>query len=184
MINLFKNSLKELWNLSRWEFFVKYLLPFVLVFFAWALIGNLIEITYSKENLVRVTDKILSVNNVITKVVNKPLYKAKKHELRLYLENQDDYFRLNEKYKYENFIDKLKKGDSVTVFFRPKYLVPIGMGRQKDIYQLESGNKVLFDISARKKNSKGIVLVSSIALLIFGTLRYVAKKQKVAKSYR
>ena len=57
------------------------------------------------------------------------------------------------------------------------------MGKQTDIYQLESKNEILLDLSERKRKSKGLIVISLIFLSIFGAVYYFAKRKINKKSY-
>ena len=132
---------------------------------------------YSKESLNSVTGKVISIDNIVTKIINKPAYRRKKTELRIVLENHDGYFRLTDNYRYENILQVVKKGSNLTIYTRPKYLVPIGMGKQNDIYQMELNDSVLFSIKHRNRNSKKLIWTSSIFLGIFGSAYFFSKRK-------
>jgi hypothetical protein len=158
---------------DRWEYYIKYFLPVFLIFFTWVVIGNLIELNYKKDNLIKITGRIININEAVsTKRKN-----SQDYELRLYLNNYPEYFRILDNFKYDKIQKKVKLGDEVQIYFRPKYLVPLGMGRQTDIYQLERKNEILLDLSERKRKSKGFIVISLIFLLIFGALHYFAKRK-------
>ncbi len=162
---------------DRWRFYVKYFLPIFLIFFFWVLIGNLIEQNYKKDNLTKITGRVVNVNEAITTKRKN----SNDYELRIYLNNYPQYFRILDNFKYENIQKKIKIGDEVQIYFRPKYLVPLGMGRQTDIYQLENKNEILLDISERKRKSKGSIVISLISIIVFGALYYFGKRK--IKSY-
>ena len=164
---------------ARWIFYVKYFLPVFLIFFSWVVIGNLIELNYKKDNLIKISGEIININEVVS-IKRK---NSQDYELRLYLNNYQKYFRILDNFKYDNIQKKIKIGDEVQIYFRPKYLVPLGMGRQTDIYQLESKNEILLDLSERKRKSKGLIVISLIALTIFGAAYYFAKRKINKKSY-
>ncbi len=168
---------KDFWSLSRWEFYVKYFLPFILIVFSWTLIGNLIEVNYRKDYLNKVKGRIVIINENLTKDYRN----NQDYELVIYLDNYSNYFRITDNYKYKNIQKKLKFGDEVEIYFRPKYLVAFGLGKQTDIYQLEYKKEILFDLSQRKRNSKGLIILSLIFLLIFGSVYYFANKKLRSK---
>ena len=164
---------KDIWSLSRWEFYVKYFLPFFLIFFSWVLIGNLIEINYTKDYLKKVKGRIVIINENLTQDSKK----KQNFELIIYLDNYPKYFRITDNFEYKNIEKKLKLGDEVEIYIRPKYFVAFGLGKQTDIYQLEYNKEILFDLSQRKRNSKGLIIISLIFLLIFGSVYYFANKK-------
>ena len=170
----FFSTIKTEWIYEKqWIFYVKYFLPFILIIFSWGLVGNLIESNYKKENLIKITGKIKNIKEVL----NLKRKNSEDLELRIYLENYPEYFRILDNFKYNNIQKKVKLRDGVQLYFRPKYLVPIGMGKQSDIYQLEHKNKILLNLKDRKKNSKSLININLIFLLVFGILYYFAKRK-------
>jgi hypothetical protein len=173
-----RQIVKDFYDLPKHTFVLKYTLPFIIILFIWFAIGNSVELIYKKNNLKFVKGSIISIDNVIIKVINKPLYKGKKYELRLRLNNYPDYFRLSDEFNYDNIIKSLRIGDTVTIYYRNKYLVPLTSGIQTDIYQLEFRNKILFDLIQRKQNSKGLFFTTLIASIILSVTYYYIKKEK------
>ena len=176
-MNKVKRFFFDFWNLPRRDFYVKYFLPFILIIFSWFLIGGLVEMNYEKANLNQISGYIIGINETLVSD-----YKSQHSELRIYLNNYPKYFRITDNYKYQNFIENLRLGDKILIYYRPIYLVPIGAGRQTDIYQLECKNKILFDLKNRKRNSKGLIIISSISLLFFGIFYYFARKRLIDRS--
>ena len=172
-----KQFFSDFGNLSKREFSTKYLLPPVTILFIWVTLGNIFELTYSKHDLEFKKGAIIDFGQIVTKVIDKPLYKGKEQEFRILIENYPAYFRLTDNFDYTPLLDNLKVGDTVTIYYRKKYLVPLGFGRQTDIYQLEYKNQIIFDLTERKNNSIGLVLMGAIASIIFGGL-YVYRRKK------
>ena len=158
-----------------------FFLPIVIVFFPWVIVGNIIELNYRKENLNKITGQIINIKEIQIRNSRK----NQDFELRLYLDNYKKYFRITDNFKYQNIKNKLKIGDEIEIYFRPKYYVLFGFGKQTDVYELQHKNATLFNISERKRNSKGLIKISLIAILIFGSIYYFAKRKiKNKKSYR
>lgn len=147
----------------------------------WIVIGNLFELAYTKQDLEFKKGRIVYFDKIITKTINKPLYKSIEKEVQIKLDNYPEYFRLTDNFKCDTLLNNLKLGDTITIYYRKKFLVPLGFGKQTDIYQLEYKNQVLFDIIQRKNNSKSLILVGIIATIIFGGF-YIYPKYKFAKS--
>jgi hypothetical protein len=177
-MNKIRTFFSDIGTLSRWDFYVKYFLPVLIIAFSWILIGDLIELNYSKNNLNKITGTIENIEEVLIQG------KREYNELRISLNNYPKYFRITDNFKYQNIQEKLKIGDEIQIYFRPKYLVPFGLGKETDIYQLEYKKEILYDIAKRKKNSKGLIVFSLIALTIFGTAYYFGKIKLNKKSYR
>ena len=173
------NSVKWIY-VERWNRFVIYFLPIVIVFFTWIIVGNIIELNYRKENLNEITGQIINIKEIQTRNSRK----NQDFELRLYLDNYKKYFRITDNFKYQKIEKKLKIGDEIKIYFRPKYYVLFGFGKQTDVYELQHKNKTLFNISERKRNSKGSIKISLIAVLIFGSVYYFARRKiKNKKNY-
>ena len=158
---------------ERWNRYVIYFLPFVIIFFSWTIIGNLIELNYQKENLNNISGTIININEIQTRNSRR----NQDFELRIQLNNYKKYFRITDNFKYQNIEKKLKIGDEIKIYYRPDYYVLFGFGKQTDIYELEYKYGTLFNISERKRNSKGLIKISLIAVLIFGSVYYFAKRK-------
>ena len=158
---------------ERWNRYVIYFLPFVIVFFSWTIIGNIIELNYQKENLNNISGTIINIKEIQT--INSR--KNQDYELRIQLNSFQKHFRITDNFKYQNIETKLKIGDEIKIYYRPNYYVLFGFGKQTDIYELEYKSETLFSISERKKNSKGLIKISLIAVLIFGSVYYFAKRK-------
>ena len=173
------NSVKWIY-VERWNRFVIYFLPIVIVFFTWVIVGNIIELNYRKENLNNITGQIINIKEIQTRNSRK----NQDFELRLYLDNYKKYFRITDNFKYQKIEKKLKIGDEIKIYFRPKYYVLFGFGKQTDVYELQHKNETLFNISERKRNSKGSIKISLIVVLIFGSVYYFARRKiKNKKKY-
>ena len=170
------NSVKWIY-VERWNRFVIYFLPIVIVFFTWVIVGNIIELNYRKENLNNITGQIINIKEIQTRNSRK----NQDFELRLYLDNYKKYFRITDNFKYQKIEKKLKIGDEIKIYFRPKYYVLFGFGKQTDVYELQHKNETLFNISERKRNSKGSIKISLIVVLIFGSVYYFARRKIINK---
>ncbi len=161
----------------------KYLLLPIILFFVWIVIGNFYELNCTKNDLKAIKGTIIDSKEVAVSVARKRINNGKRKELRLVLNNYPNYFRLTDSFQYLDIINSLKIGDTVTIYYRKKYLVPLGFGHETDIYQLEHNNKVLFDISKRKQNSKGIIFVAGLAVVLFsGMFLYYNWRRKIVKT--
>ena len=166
------NSVKWIY-IKRWNRYVIYFLPIILIFFTWIIIGNLIELNYKKENLNNITGQIINIKEIQTRNSRR----NQDFELRIQLNSFQKHFRITDNFKYQNIEKKLKIGDEIKIYYRPNYYVLFGFGKQTDIYELEYKSETLFNISERKRNSKGLIKISLIAILIFGSVYYFAKRK-------
>ncbi|MBI5021008.1 MAG: hypothetical protein HZB59_06195 [Ignavibacteriales bacterium] len=154
--------------MSNWDFGRKYLLLPVTLFFIYCTIGQFIEMSIRKIDLLYVKGKIISIQNVVTSKISKPFYKHSVRELRIYVEGYQEYFRISDNFNYRDFIADLAIGDTVYIYHRNLLTTILGMGRQFDIYQLENKNRILFDLENRKQNASQLTLVSFMFSFFFG----------------
>jgi hypothetical protein len=158
---------------ERWNRYVFYFLPILIVLFSWIIIGNLIELNYQKDNLNNISGTITNIKEICTRNNRK----SQDFELRIQLNSFKKHFRITDNFNYKKIENKLKIGDEIKIYYRPNYYVLFGFGKQTDIYQLEYKYETLFNISDRKRNSKGLIKISLIAVLIFGSVYYFAKRK-------
>lgn len=135
--------------------------------------SNWIELNYQKENLNNISGTIINIKEIQTRNSRR----NQDFELRIQLNNYKKYFRITDNFKYQNIEKKLKIGDEIKIYYRPDYYVLFGFGKQTDIYELEYKYGTLFNISERKRNSKGLIKIGLIAVLIFGSVYYFAKRK-------
>lgn len=143
--------------------------------FVWVLVGATIQ-----TNLT--IDKLTKVDGVIdtTIEVKKKRYKSNNYsyELRIYIKDNTNYFRFMDIYKYNAFRGQILSGDSTSIYIRPKWLVPLGLGYKNDIFQMAVNGQTIFDVAQTKKNANGIIVVSLVAIPLFIFLgQYIKKKQ-------
>ncbi len=169
---------KDFGKLQFYEFARKYFLLPVTILFLCIALGNLIELSYILSDLEVKRGAIIDFNQIITKVINKPAYKGIEQETNILLDNYPEYFRLTNNIHYSLVVNDLTIGDTVTIYYRKKYMVPLGFGQQTDIYQLEYKNQILLDLNQRKKNSKGIMLIGIIASTGFGGFYFYLRRKR------
>ena len=78
----------------------------------------------------------MAIDSVITDVKNKPLFNEIKKDLRVSLSGQAHYFIVSTKYDFSLITSKIKKGDSVAIYYNlpfPHWL----SGTRWRIYQLQ-----------------------------------------------
>ena len=153
----------------------QYLLYLLALAMCWVLIGQIIQYNLT-------INKLVKVSGIINKTteVGKTKYKSRRkdYELRIFLDDTTEYFRLMDIYKYRSFRWKISKGDTAEIYIRPKWLVPLGMGYRNDIFQMSINGKTIFDISKTRKNATGIIIVSLLAIPISIFLGYNIKRRK------
>jgi hypothetical protein len=140
----------------------------------WVLVGQIIQLNLTIDKLVKVTGIIDRTTEVAKKRWKS---NRKDYELRIYLNDTTEYFRFMGIYKYDRFREQIHAGDSTEIYIRPKWLVPLGMGYRNDIFQMTLNGQTIFDIPQTRKNTIGIIIVSSIGIPLFIFLAYWIKKK-------
>ena len=79
-------------------------------------------------------------------------------------------------YKYNEFRGQIHSGDSTTIYIRPKWLVPLGLGYKNDIFQMTVNGQTIFEVSQTKRNANGIIIVCLIFIPLFIFLGQYAKQ--------
>lgn len=143
--------------------------------FSWVLVGQIIQVNLTVDKLVRVSGTIHKTVEIAKKRRQGYSYD---YELRIFLKDTTEYFRLMDIYRYDLFKEKINSGDSSDIFIRPKWLVALGLGYRNDIFQMAVNGETLFDVSQTKRNNTGILIVSAIAVPFFLFLgQYIKKKR-------
>ena len=149
-------------------------------FFMWILTGQIIQSQLTKDKLIKVKG-IINESIDVTKYSSTGKHKSK--ELRIFLKDNNDYYRFMDVYKYDRFEDSIKSGDIAEIYIRPKWLVLLGMGHRNDIFQMSINGKTIFDISQTKNNTNGIIILSIIVIPMFFFLgRWLRKKDREKES--
>ncbi len=178
-MRLIKLFITDFAHQPRHVFFRKYFLLPVTLFLGWVTIGTAYEQLYDLNDLDRITGRVALVEEVTTKVIDKPAYKKEEKELRLYLESHSVYFRLTDSFNYTPVIDRLKDGEVVQIYVRKPYLAYLGMGKRSDIYQLEYQGETLLHLSDKKQNVTGAIVIGAIFTIAFSAFYlYHRRKEK------
>ncbi|NCT93131.1 MAG: hypothetical protein GXC72_01800 [Chitinophagaceae bacterium] len=160
------SNLIELYIMVR-EVVGKYLSYLAVLFFSWVLIGQLIQANLVVDNLNKISGTIDTTMEI---TLFKSRSKEKYHELRIFINEKGDYFRLMDTYDYPRFLPNIKRGDSAEIYIRPKWLTVLGMGYGNDIFQMAINGKVVFEISETRKTAKGIAVIAAVAIPVFAFL--------------
>jgi hypothetical protein len=173
------NWLKTLWNdLGDNKLFLnKYIVPGLAIFFTWGIVGHLMLISLDTASLVKNTGQ---VTDIAVKLEQGTKRKYKYYPLKIGLKNFSEEFRLSDMYK-EDFPDlkqKIKIGDTVTLFTRHKWQTILGWGKQIDIYQIDKGGRTLFDISKVITEKKSQATLFTVFSLILWTWYFIYRRMK------
>ena len=155
--------------------FGQYISYLAIAVFSWILTGQLLQ-----SNLA--TNQLIRINGIIDTTTEVEFHEAKSnhesHDLRIYLRDTTEYFRFMDIYKYEQFRGLIHKGDTVEIYIRPKWLIPLGLGYKNDIFQMTVNGVQIFDVSQTKREANGIIIISIIAIPLFIILGLVNKRMR------
>lgn len=141
----------------------------------WVLVGQTIQYTMTTNILTKVEGTIDT-----TIEVKKEKRKSSRfdYELRIFLQDTSEYFRIMDIYKYRSFREQISTGDKTEIYVRPKWLVPLGMGYRNDVFHMTINGNIIFDISKTRNNSGGIIILSILTIPFFIFLgRYIERKK-------
>jgi hypothetical protein len=166
MANPIKRFFRDFWHLPKHKFGQKYLLlPFAIVFLCSAMWLTSRVLT-PLNNLERVAGTVASMDSVVTRVKDKPLYKRLDKELRIYLSSRPNYYMVSTSSDFGFITSKVRVGDEVVIFTNPPFETFI-FGKSDRICQLEhNGEKI---IEFKEQNEK---YYPSIALLLTATIGF------------
>ena len=157
---------------------ILFIMPFV---FAWILVGQILQSRLTVEQLIKVTGIIENSREVTTHIKKGIFYTHKDLELRIFLKDKAEYFRIIDVYRYQRFRTKIINGDTAEIFIRPKWLLPLGLGLATDVYQMNINGQTIFGISETHRNENGIIIVSLIAIPLFIFMGTMARKKALQK---
>ena len=99
---------------------------------AWFSISLLVDLNTKITDLIPHTGKVILIDSVITKVIDKPLFKQITRELRLKINTEPQYFTSITTVSFNDVTSKIKMGDTVTIFTKPKLLNFFGLKKSND----------------------------------------------------
>jgi hypothetical protein len=164
---------------QKLTFIILSVLPFV---FAWLLIGQIVQSQLTADKLVKVTGVVESSEEVTTHVRKNLFNTHQDIELRIYLQGKTDYYRVMEVYNYQRFQEQIVNGSTAEIFIRPAWMVPLGLGRKNDVFQMNINGQTIFDLSETRRNGRGIIIVCLIAIPLFIMMaRWSRRKERKRK---
>jgi hypothetical protein len=171
MTNGLKTFWKDITNLSKADFGIKYLIPAIAAFMTFGTFGNFCMIKLDTDNLAKQTGPVNSIQVRFLQGL-KPSYKY--HPLWIQLDNYPDEFRLMDTYskEFERLQSEIKVGDEITVYYRNAFLTVLGFGKTYDIFQINKGDKIVLSMDVIKDNYNHLVLIMGIAASILWALYY------------
>lgn len=166
MKNWLKTFWKDLGDLSNPDFFHKYVLPALALFFTWGFVGHLMLLSLDKNSLVKNTGQVI---HIAIKFEQGTKQRYKYYPLKIGLTNHNEEYRLSDVFKndFSELEQKILLGDTITIYTRHNWQTILGWGKLIDIYQIEKDGQTLFDISnviAEKKSQTTIFTIFCIIL--------------------
>lgn len=163
--------------------FHKDIVAFILsLFFLWSTISLLVDSTTNNKDLVAHKGQIISLKIIKTRTVDKSFKRKSRTELRLSIDNGDNYFTSSKPSNFADINSRLKVGNTITVFTKPKLFGIFGMKKNNDITHLIKGDIIIIDFEQYKKSISGFFILTFIAFIVFFTLYYLRIRRRY-KSY-
>lgn len=128
MIKWLKTILKDLGNLDRGQFFMKYVLPALVIFFTWGLIGHLFLLSLNTSSLLPNKG---SVTNIAVVYEQGTRARYKYYPLKIALTNHPKEFRLPDVHQQEfpYLLQRIAIGDTITVYTRHRWQALLSWGK-------------------------------------------------------
>jgi len=150
-------------DMSKPQFFQKYMVPLMAIVFSLAIVRNNILINLKTNNLVKHTSLVTDIYTKIERSISKNQY-----HLKIALAYFPEEFTLSQFYEW-NFPDLQKKisiGDTITIYTANKWLSALCLQQQTNIYQIKKGSETLIDFSKTIEQKKSELPTFIIAVLI------------------
>jgi hypothetical protein len=130
----------------------------------WVLTGQILQRNLTISKLVPVRGIIDDSQEVVANVKKKLLDTQVDKEFRIKLKGSSEYFRIMEVYKYSGFAHQISAGDTAELFIRPKWLVPLGLGKRNDVFHLVVNGVTVFNVQQTRRNADGIIAVALVVI--------------------
>lgn len=138
-----------------------FILAFAIVFL-WFTIALLCDQFTSFQSLRKHTGIIRKSEFVITQIKNKPLFKDTTREMRLYLNDDSNYYSIKANDRLPQFED-LFWGDSVNLYTKDKWLRIFGFAENMIVHlERVPDGKVFLDYEKAQRSKKGLYLLTGI----------------------
>ena len=177
-MNPIKKFFKDFGNLPKHEFGSKYfLLPATLTFLCFT-IWLTSRILTPIDSLTRTVGTVASIDSVITRVRNKPLYKRVDKDLRIHLADEEHFFKVSGSKGFHFITSKIKIGDKIIIYADPPFESFL-FGKSRRMCQLEHNGETIIDFRKEKKSYYPSVAILVVSTLAFGTW-YVYRRRKAS----
>ena len=162
---MFKQFYDDLTYLPRAKFSAKYLVPAIICFLGVVLIGQLVSMFITVDQLNKVSGKIV---NIETNIIEYTHHRFDAHDspdyaLVITLDNMQSYNIQETKVRFR-LSSILKKGDYVTIYYPTSTLKILSAGFARDVSQIEKGKAVLY--SWKDQQNEEWIIVGFLVLAI------------------
>jgi hypothetical protein len=164
-ITMFKTFYYDLTYLPRRKFSAKYTLPFLIVFFLFLIVGQLITQFITVDQLNKVSGNITDIETKITSWSHTrgSSHDTPNYSLVITLDNSQT-FKIQD-YRYRAILGKiLQKGDYVIIYYPTTTLKILSAGFADDVSQLKRGSQVLY--SWKDQQQETWFLIATFAGLV------------------
>lgn len=177
MINWLKTLWKDLGDLSKPQFFQKYVLPGLALFFTWELIGLIILINLDASSLVKNTGQ---VTDIAIKAADGIKRKNQYFPLRIGLFGYSEEFSLSDSYRvdFDNLQETILTGDTITIYTIPQWQSKLGWGKQIAICQIDKDKQTLFDFSKVIANEKSLATTFGVFCIILWPWYFIYRQTR------
>ena len=148
----------------------EYVLIFIVLgFVLWLALGSITEFAIPLDSLKKTTGTVSRAEHKasICRLSRGEISECTRTIIRL-KDNQSSYALTS----FDNEsaeINSLKKGDSVDIYTRHWYQVPLSLNEGQRIYHLQKGNTVILELFSKKPEAVlGLIIVSLLIIIVLG----------------
>jgi len=144
----------------------------------WLTISLIADFKIKTSDFIRHKGVILTIDSVVTRVKDKPLFKQTTQELRLTINTEQEYFTSTTTTGFGDITSKIKTGDTVTIFTKPKTIMIFGLKKANDISHLVKDDKTIVDYEEYRATTKKMMILLAIPTIVIAIIYYVRTKKR------
>jgi len=178
---LLKIFFEDLKNLSKGQFFQKYVLPILVTFFTWGLFGHLYLLTFKTSSLISNTGEVVTIS--IRHEIGGGRTRYRYNTLKFGLKNFQNEFRLRNEFQdyFSNLQNQIATGDTISLFTISKLQTFLCWGKQNDIYEINKNGIKLFGIENVKEYRRNQTIIFGVLGLLLWTWYLLYRKYSKGK---
>jgi hypothetical protein len=165
---MFKTFYDDLTYLPRRKFSAKYTLPFLIVFFLFLIVGQLITQFITVNQLNKVSGSITDIETKITSWSHNrgSSHNTPNYSLVITLDNSQT-FKIQDD-RYRTTLGKvLQKDDYIIIYYPTTTLKILSAGFARDVSQLERGNQVLYSWKDQQQETWFLIAIFTGVIIFF-----------------